>query len=196
MRGMPAILLAIVAGCTLLWQATDGLSALTTEQARRQSIATEPRALPDVQLFDQQGESLRLADYAGQRVVVDFIYTRCPTVCRSLGSTFQQLKRLLPDDVKLLSISFDHAFDSSRVLAEYARWQRADGPQWRFARVADPAELEALLETFGIVVIADGFGGYQHNAAIHVLNEQGQLARVLDYDEPADSLAAQILQPL
>ena len=196
MRGVPAILLSIVAGCTLLWQATDGLSALTTEQVRRQSIAAAPRDLPDVQLFDQNGAAFRLADYQGQRIVVDFIYTRCPTVCRSLGTTFQQLERTLPDEVNLLSVSFDQLHDTSPVLAEYARWQRADGRHWRLARIDDPAALQALLEAFGIVVIPDGLGGYQHNAAIHVVNEAGRLARVLDYDLPVEDLAGQILQPL
>ncbi len=39
---------------------------------------------------------------------------------------------------------------------------------WRFARVADPAEQAALLRQLGVVVIPDGFGDYEHNAALLV----------------------------
>jgi protein SCO1/2 len=53
--------------------------------------------------------------------------------------------------------------------------------------VRDPGDLGALLQAFGIVVIRDAGGAFQHNAAVHVLDAQGRLARVLDIDAaPAD----------
>lgn len=195
MHGLPAIVMTLLAGSALLWTATDGLSALTSEQVRRQAIAAAPRALPAAQLVDRYGQAFTLADLAGGPVVVDFIYTRCPTVCRAMGDTFKQLDAALPPNITLLSISFDSAHDSVEILDGYARWQGADGVRWRHARVDDAAELAVLLETFGIVVIDDGYGGFQHNAALHVVNSAGRLARVLDYDAPIDDLLAQISTP-
>ena len=44
-----------------------------------------------------------------------------------------------------------------------------------------------ILRSFGIVVIPDGRGDFQHNAAVHVVNGDGRLARVLDLSaDPAD----------
>ena len=45
-------------------------------------------------------------------------------------------------------------------------------------------ELDAMLATFGVVVIPDGSGEFQHNGAIHVVDRQGRLVRILDYDTP------------
>ena len=146
---------------------------------------------------DQDGHRFRLSDYGGKVLVVDFIYTRCPTLCQAMGGTFGQLADRLPaDDVTLLSISFDTARDTPEALGEYARWHRADGSHWRLARVADPIALELLLDTFGVVVIPDEYGGFQHNAAVHIVDDEGQLARVLDYDEGVDALADAVIRSL
>lgn len=192
-HGLAAVALVLLAGSAILWQATDGLRALTSEQARRLSIAARPRAIPDVALQDQDGHRFRLADYVGRTLVVDFIYTHCATLCQSMGATFRQLaQRLATPDVAFLSISFDTARDTPAALGEYARWHHADGARWRIARPVDPQGLRALLETFDVVVIPDGFGGYQHNASVHVIDAAGRLARVLDYDEPVEVLADRV----
>jgi protein SCO1/2 len=191
-HGLAAIALVLLAGSGILWNATDGFQTLTSEQARRLSIAARPRAVPDVALQDQDGRVFRLSDYDDQTVVVDFIYTHCATLCQAMGATFRQLaERLASAEVMFLSISFDTARDSPAALGEYARWHHADGTRWRIARLADPADLPALLETFAVVVIPDEYGGYQHNAAVHVITE-GRLIRVLDYDEPVEILADDI----
>jgi protein SCO1/2 len=91
--------------------------------------------------------------------------------------------------VKLVSISFDPVGDSTQRLMEYATHYGADGEAWRLARPRDARELQSLLRAFGVVVIPDGAGGFQHNAAVHLLNADGRLARVLDADATPDDLA-------
>ena len=54
---------------------------------------------------------------------------------------------------------------------------------WSLARVQDAAELKHLLTVFGIVVIPDEFGGFTHNAAIHLVDRDGRLARIFDQDD-------------
>lgn len=197
MRSLPAIVLVILTGLGVMWSATDGFHALTSEQVRRLAIAAEPRPVPDVELQDQDGRTFRLSEYRGKTLLVDFIYTRCPTLCQAMGGTFRQLAERLPaDDVTLLSISFDTARDTREALGEYARWHRADGSHWRLARVPNPAALEALLDTFAVVVIPDQLGGFQHNAAVHVIDDAGRLARVLDYDERIEALADTVAEAL
>ena len=65
----------------------------------------------------------------------------------------------------------------------------ADGRSWRFARVKDQRDLAPLLRAFDIVVIREPQGGFQHNAAIHVLDVQGRLARALDLGTPSEDVA-------
>jgi len=189
-RTVLASIAVCVAGGAALCIGTDGFRALTTEQARRLSIARDPRTIPDAMLEDQDGHAFTLAQLRGAPVAVEFIYTRCQSLCTLLSAGMQRFntERSGPlANVNLVSISFDVDGDSTPRLMEYATHYGAGGGSWRIARVRDPRDLPELLRAFGIVVIPDGAGGFQHNAAVHVLDAEGRLARVLDADaSPAD----------
>ena len=193
MRTGIASLAICVAGGALLWRGTDGFRALTSEEARRRAIAASPRAVPVVELEDQDGRPFTLAHYRGQPVVVDFIYTGCGSVCPLLSDGFRRLYRApvaAGDDARplqLVSITFD-SLDTPARIRGYASHYEADGDSWRFARVRNAHDLEVLLGTFGITVISDGRGGFQHNAAIHVVDERGRLTRVLDLGASPDDV--------
>lgn len=194
-----SLLVALVALAVFTW-ATDGWRAYTSETARRERVLRDPRPLPALALQDQDGRLFELDDYRGRTLAVEFIYTRCPSVCRSLGTTFRQIRdatvpRRLGSDFALLSISFDPAHDDVPALAAWAAAHGADGVHWRVARVRDAARLAPLLDAFGVVVIPDGLGGYEHNAAIHVLDRTGRLARIEDIDAPQRFLARVGVQP-
>src|SRR5579862_194810 len=55
--------------------------------------------VPDFSLTDQSGRPVRLSDFAGRVVAVDFIYTRCPLpdVCPRLSANFAYLARRVAD---------------------------------------------------------------------------------------------------
>lgn len=191
------VLLSYVAGSRL----TDGFDLWTAEGARRQAVIRAPVAAPTVLVTGPgivaQPLTNLLADRRGA-TLVDFVYTRCETICASLGTVFQQLQaRLHPIDdmdpngerVRLLSISFDREYDGIDVLQRYAERMRADPSVWRFATAVDAAGLEQLLTSFQVVVIPDGLGGFQHNAALLVVDARGRLVRIFDYDEVDQALA-------
>ena len=178
---------ATVLGSATLWHATDGLRAFTAEDARRVAILKHPEPVPDIELTDTNGRSLRLSDYASRAVVVEFIYTRCPLICTSLGDAFAQLQNTtdkagLRDKVQLVSISFDPADDEERM-SDYARIHSADAVQWIIAKPRNAEELPILLKSFGVVVIPDGDGGFVHNAALHVVGPDQRLAAIFDLGE-------------
>lgn len=189
MRSVFAAVLIGAAGCGAVWAATDGLRAFTAEGARRLAIAKAPRPLPEVPLQDQHGREFRLSDLEGRLVAVDFVYTRCTTFCVVLGNTLQRLQaelgdELLGSEVLLLSISFDPERDTPERLRDYGRRFGAGGA-WQLARVVDPAQLPTVLDAFGITVIPDGLGGFEHNAAVHIVDRAGRLTRIVDFDDPA-----------
>jgi protein SCO1/2 len=184
------VLVVGAAGGAGLWRGTDGFRALTSEQARRIAIARRPRSVPAVPLEDQDGRPFTLGAYRGRAVAVDFIYTQCQSVCPLLSDAFQRIdlaerERSAEERLQLVSISFDPERDTPARLREYATRYGADGVRWRFARVRDARDLKLLLDAFGIIVIPDGAGDFQHNAAVHLLNTGGKLARVLDAGAPA-----------
>lgn len=190
MRTLLAALLACCLGLGAILAKTDGFTVLTSEAARRADIAHEARALPDAVLLDERGVSGGLLERLrqdGRIAVVNFIYTRCVSLCLAMGTEYQRLqsdiRRLgLADRVRLLSISFDPA-DTPDRLDRYARGMHADADIWTFAMAPDAAQLRALLSAFGIVVIPAPYGQYEHNAAYHLASADGRLERIVDLEE-------------
>lgn len=192
---LPLLGLVVAAGLATLSWGTDGFRVVTTEGARRLAVAHHPRAVPDVALIDQDGARFSPAAYRGKMLLVDFIYTDCPTICGVLGADFGQVLDLLRRDggtagqVDLLSISFDPAHDRPPELKAYGARFGAATPRWRIAVPATAEGLRALLRTFGVVVIPDAFGGFTHNDAVYVVDRDGRLVRILDADLPATLVA-------
>ena len=181
-----AIFLLLALGA--VWAITDGFSVLTSEQARRLKISREQPVVPATWLIDQAGRPFRFDEWvleSRKLLIVDFIYTNCQSICRALGTEFQQLQqdiveRRLQDRIHLLSVSFDPDHDSHSVLKRYAEHLRARPDAWTFATAGDARDLDALLRTFGVVVIPDQKGGFQHNAALIWVAPSGRLVRVTD----------------
>ena len=190
-RSIAAALCITVLGSGVLAWGTDRFNAFTDEGARRYAVQQEPRAVPNVVLQDQSGRRFDFGDLRGRVVAVEFIYVNCPTVCSALGQAFRRVHDALPAtlrgrDVVLLSVSFDPRRDVPSRLADYAQRHGADGTAWRVVRVEDRAALQAWLRTFGIVVVADDLGGFEHNAALHLVDRAGRLARIEDFDRPLE----------
>lgn len=190
MKTAAASVILVLFGIWAVWAITDGFNALTSEQARRQNISRKQQAVPEVGLIDQAGHTFRFDAWVKEQnklIIVDFIYTNCLSVCRTLGSEFQQLQRSiaergLQNRVHLLSVSFDPEHDNHTVLGQYADRLHARPDIWTFATVGKTSDLDVLLRTFGITVIPDQQGGFQHNAALIWVTPPGKLVRVTDYD--------------
>ena len=193
LRTALASVLLLLGGWAAASWLTYGFQVWTDEGARRLEVALRPIPAPAVGL---QGPGLAsslpaLLGEDGGVTIVDFIYTHCETVCLTLGSSFQQLQAALHADLaaghdtklRLLSISFDGAHDTPAVLQAYARSLQADPALWHWVRVPDAAEQQALLQRLGVVVVPDGRGDYEHNAAFLVLDAQGRMVRVFDLAE-------------
>lgn len=185
-------------------QLTEGFDVWTAEGARRLAVLERPVPTPLATLAGPGLSGHTLSDVVtgdGHVTIVDFVYTRCPSVCLTLGSGLQQLQQALaarlhsgvpdadPAGVRLLSISFDPPHDGVAELAQYASNWRADPRHWRFATVPDATQLQRLLDAFEVTVIADGRGGYEHNAALLVIDARGRLVRIFDASQPEAALA-------
>lgn len=192
MRLTITIVALLIAGSGILWAGTDGLQVITAEGARRLVVQEKPKPLPTVLLRDQRGEAFRLQELQGSNLLVEFIYTRCVTLCSSLGETFEQVREQLPagaagNKVYLLSISFDPR-DGEGELKEYGDRYDANPQHWRVARVDNPQDLSQLLNTFGITVIPDRWGNFEHNAAVHFVNRQGYLDKIVDHNPATNTM--------
>jgi protein SCO1/2 len=187
------VVLALGGYASATWLTHD-FQVWTAEGARRLDVALAPVATPAV---TAEGPGIapqplpQLLAPSGSVTVVDFVYTRCQTVCLALGGVFQQMQAQLraagsgdagASRVRLMSISFDDR-DSNSDLQAYAARLRADPQWWRFVRIGNPLERQRLLADFQVTVVADGRGDYEHNAALLVVDRKGRLVRIFDYAE-------------
>jgi protein SCO1/2 len=193
--------LSLAAVCAVaaaaIWSTTFGLSAWTTEEVRRLRVQAQPPVLSALQLRSSDGTSFvpwSQTEHGRHVLLVTFMYTRCPTLCTTLGIEFERLQRSLGQDprdthVRLLSISFDPVHDDVRALEAYAAEHHANPARWTVAVPSNAAALTQLEREAGIVVINDGLGGYTHNAAIHVVLDDGRLVQIFDFNSPEAALA-------
>ncbi len=109
-----------------------------------------------------------------------------------MEQVYDKLPRsLLDQDIVFLSISFDPDRDDPARLEKYRQFFDSDGEKWRMARVKDQAELDRLLDRFGVIVIPDDSGGFAHNSAFYLVDPAGTLVDVMDYED-ADRAAEKV----
>src|SRR5262245_47384877 len=144
-------------------------------------------SVPDTPLIDQDGKPLSLKRFGGSALAVSFIYTRCPLpqFCPLIDRRFGEVQSLaardpsLKDKIKLLSISFDPAFDRAEVLRAHAKKAGADPAVWRFA-TAGEAAVDRLAAEFGINVIREADGTITHNLRTAVIDPSGHVVSIVD----------------
>lgn len=191
---LPFLAFSLAIGIGAIAWGTEGFHVVTSEGARRLAIMRDPQPVPDVPLQDQDGRRFSLATYRGGPVLVEFIYTSCPTLCGVLGDDFGRLAAAKPS-LRLLSIGFDLEHDDRQALALYGERYGAAAPRWRIAAPVDRQGLNLLLERFGVVVTPDGNGGFVHNGALYLVNARGTIAHILDPGATPQTLAGMLGAP-
>lgn len=197
MRLLVCLILVCALGFGALSHLTVGYTALTSEQARRNDVAKHPRTISDVTVITPGATHLSLHEFMRQNdrlLIVNFIYTRCITLCLAMGSEMQQIQEAIiaagqQDKIGLLSISFDPS-DTPDQLQRYMHLMKADPRVWNFVTMQDGEQRQQVLDDFGIIVIPAPYNEYEHNAAYHVMNADYLLSRIVDYGEPGLALAA------
>lgn len=145
--------------------------------------------VPVLALTSQSGQPASLADWTGQAGVVTFIYTRCPLpdFCPLMDRRFQEIQAAAAADtelagkVRLLSVSFDPAFDTPAVLTAHAARVGAKRG-WTFA-TAPPAVVDRFAAEFGVNVIRESDGTITHNLRTAVVGPDGRVAAVYSGNE-------------
>ncbi len=137
----------------------------------------------DIALTDQDGNELKLSDFAGKPMAITFIFTRCPlpNMCPLITTTMANLQRLtqnagIDNDVQLLLISYDPGFDTPQRLKKYGSDR---GILWTNAKMLRPAEADTaeLLHELDIGVTPQANGMIGHFIELVLVDRQGRAAR-------------------
>ena len=195
-----AVVVAFLGG---LYRYTDDFDVWTFEGHREVQMQAGELRAAQVPLRQMGTEPVTLWHGTGEgppaAYLVDFIYTRCPSICRVLGDEYQQMQvQLLAqrtrnpalDAVHLVSISFDAEHDDPASLREYAREHRIAPALWTLAIPATASDTHTLMRSLKVIAISDGYGGFVHNGAIHLLDASGRLRGLYEFDQWSQALAA------
>ncbi|MCP3162237.1 SCO family protein [Myxococcus qinghaiensis] len=107
--------------------------------------------VPDVELVDQTGRAVKLwTDLVrGQTVAINFIFTRCKTICSPMTATVARVQKELGprSNVRFISITLDVANDTPERMAKFAEPFKP-GPGWSFL-TGEPAKVKQALVALG-----------------------------------------------
>jgi protein SCO1/2 len=148
-----------------------------------QLLQNGDRVPADLSLMNQAGAPIQIGDYRGQPLVLTFIYTRCPlpTYCPLMSKHFAALQPDLRErygqDVQLLSISFDPAYDTPKVLREYAARYTDRLDTWTFA-TGDSTQVQRATELFGVYTQREDRDDITHNLTTALIGPKGHVQRL------------------
>ena len=172
----PRIVIALV----VVAVAAFGAVALAATEAGRQSEpvaegnrfagATLPPDLPAprIDLPDQDGETVRLADLRGEPAIVTFLYSNCEDTCPAQAQQVKGALNELGRDVPALAISVDPDNDTAQSARGFLSQQRMTG-RMRFV-LGERGELERVWRGFGVQPQLDDL---DHTARIVLLDGEG-----------------------
>lgn len=161
-------------------------------KALAQDTATRGRSVyrevgenaPDFTLLDQEGRTVSANRFRGKKVMMNFIFTRCPiaTMCPAATQRMIELqaaaKKAGVQDVEFVSITLDPEFDTPGVLKDYAEARGLDLSNWSFLTGPDAA-VRHLLAQMGIIREFEG-ATIKHNLATLLIGPDGRILHRVD----------------
>jgi protein SCO1/2 len=127
---------------------------------------------------NQNGETIQLADYLGQPLVLVMFYGRCTGTCPVLiqrtWKLYSGIDVDIRDRVQVLAVSFDYKNDTPQALKEYAENEQLDIPGWNFV-TAQQSDIRELAMLLGVQYRERSDGHFEHSNLITVLDAQGKI---------------------
>jgi cytochrome oxidase Cu insertion factor (SCO1/SenC/PrrC family) len=134
---------ALLASAGVVGAAAGGVSVAEGTPDKAPSAESERDAgarkyFTDLEVIDQDGNKLRFYSdvLKGRAVVINVIFTNCPSACplvtQLLSVTREELVPAVRDDVWFVSISVDPERDTPEALKAFAERQEVDESRWLF----------------------------------------------------------------
>ena len=141
-------------------------------------------SVPSFTLLNQDGKPTAFDHFRGKRVVLNFIFTRCPvaTMCPAATAKMMSLQAAAQKagitNLELVSISFDTAYDTPPVLKAYADARGIDTTHWSFLTGPESA-IRDLLAQFGVIA-EPGENVFKHSLATLLIGADGKIQHRID----------------
>jgi protein SCO1/2 len=152
--------------------------------ADRDARLTEGDKMPPFTLTNQNGERISLDTFHGNSLVLTFVFTRCPVpnFCPRMSNNFGELQETIKSstgtlaNARLLSVTLDPAYDTPKILSDYAAFHHADSKIWSFA-TGDEKEIDSLTRAFSVYRQNEA-GTISHGLATALINKEGRIDKI------------------
>ncbi len=138
--------------------------------------------IPEFALYNQDGKVVLSRSLLGNKVVLNFIYTRCPMpmMCPAATQRMQNLQKKAKEkgvkNLLLLSMTFDPEFDSPGILKDFMANRSIDESNFKLLS-GKPEVVADLLQQFGVAARKDIHSDtYDHTMATILIDEEGKIA--------------------
>jgi protein SCO1/2 len=151
------------------------------------NVPAPGQQVPDFKFLNQNAQTIGIDQFRGKALLVTFIYTRCPLpdFCIRMSRNFATIEHALATDPQLydkthlLSVSFDPAYDTPKVLRSYGGayiGEHADQTfsHWDFA-APPPSELDAVEKFFDVGVSPGSGNTLSHSLSTVVITTKGKV---------------------
>jgi protein SCO1 len=170
--------------------------------AHRERVQEERRAsfyanFSDLTWTDQDGQPFDFTALAGRTVLVNFIFTRCPTVCPAQTAMLARVQaRLEPSErrsLQFVSVSLDPDHDTPEALHAFAQRHGLHALPWSFVRSSKP-DLERLQQRLFLYAKDSSLPRPNgHNETLWLVDKKG---RLLQQYEPTPTLPDRLTNEL
>ncbi len=167
-------------------------AAVASPAPERTLLAEPPRAITDVQLTDQSGKAVKLADFRGAPVLMFFGFTHCSTACPAALHQLRQLERQHGAELgktRIVIVSVDGERDTPAAMQTWLRPLSANF----IGLTGAPVRVQNMAAQFSAAFYklpgrSAGEYSMEHNSQIFLLDAQGRL-RATFFNAPLATMA-------
>lgn len=142
------------------------------------------RKVPSFSFINQDSVIVTDKDYLGRVYVVDFFFTRCPSICPVMTTNLVSIQESFKNDkdFSIASFSITPQFDTPQVLRAYAEKYDIDVDSWNLMTGDKDAVYDLANAGFNIFAaeMPEVPGGFEHSGLFALVDKDGFLRSRMD----------------
>ena len=191
---------ALVICVAVLWKWTYGFTAFTVYSYTLKEAGNIPRAFPDFQMMDQNGNAFHLKD-KHKFALINFVYLDCPYACHKVNNQLEQIYHLfspavVPEKLEFVTVSFDLKNDNITKIKNYRSHFGNDINGWNFAMPyqTNQQDFISVLRKIGIwIYTIPETGVTNHSLYLFLISPDNTIIKTFD---PARDNNATIIEEI
>jgi protein SCO1/2 len=155
--------------------------------------------IPAFTLENQGGKIITQDSMRGNISIVNFFFTTCPGICKTLTSEMAELQKKVKDikDIKLFSFTVDPQTDSVATLARYAKQYKVLESKWHLLTSKNDSLLyNVIIKGFKAPAYSDpkGFEKVTHSPMFYLVDKDLRIRAFFDMTQ--DTSRKKILEAI